>query len=46
MTTLTEELAMRIARRLDVPLETLFEDRRPPSIPATATDQRVAGNAS
>ena len=46
MTTLTEELAMRIARRLDVPLETLFEDRRPPSMPTPATDQRVAGSAS
>jgi transcriptional regulator with XRE-family HTH domain len=46
MTTLTEELAMRIARRLDVPLETLFEDRRAPSACGTATDHRVTGSAS
>jgi len=46
MTTLTEELALRIARRLDVPVETLFEDRRPSSVPASATDHRVTGSAS
>jgi putative transcriptional regulator len=44
MTTLTEELAMRIARRLDVPVEVLFEDRPPRAVRATATDQRVTGS--
>jgi transcriptional regulator with XRE-family HTH domain len=43
MTTLTEELAVRIARRLDVPVEALFEDRPLPSTVASATDHRVTG---
>jgi putative transcriptional regulator len=46
MTTLTEELAMRIARRLDVPLEVLFEDTAPIPIAGSATDQRVTGSQS
>ena len=46
MTTLTEELAMRIARRLDVPVAALFDDSRPPSMPASATGHRVTGSAS
>lgn len=41
MTTLTEELAMRIARRLDVPVEVLFEDRPPGIMAASATGHRV-----
>jgi putative transcriptional regulator len=44
MTTLTEELAMRIARRLDVPLEALFEDRTGVAATGTATGHRVTGN--
>jgi len=43
MTTLTEELAMRIARRLDVPVESLFEDRPTVSADRAATDHRVTG---
>jgi len=43
MTTLTEELAMRIARRLDVPVESLFEDRSTVSTDRAATDHRVTG---
>jgi putative transcriptional regulator len=43
MTTLTEELAMRIARRLDVPVESLFEDRSTVSADPAATDHRVTG---
>ena len=43
MTTLTEELAMRIARRLDVPVEVLFEDRPPTHAASPATDHRVTG---
>jgi putative transcriptional regulator len=43
MTTLTEELAMRIARRLDVPVESLFEDRPTVSADHAATDHRVTG---
>ncbi len=46
MTTLTEELAMRIARRLDVPVEVLFEDRAPRALPRVATDQRVTGRTA
>jgi putative transcriptional regulator len=41
MTTLTEELAVRIARRLDVPVDALFEDRQPLSMAVSATDHRV-----
>jgi putative transcriptional regulator len=43
MTTLTEELAVRIARRLDVPVESLFEDRHTVSADETATDHSVTG---
>jgi len=43
MTTLTEELAVRIARRLDVPVESLFEDRHVVSADGTATDHSVTG---
>ena len=43
MTTLTEELAMRIARRLDVPVEVLFEDRPSALVTPSATDHRVTG---
>ena len=46
MTTLTEELAMRIARRLDLPLEALFEDRGPRPTPSSAIDHRVTGTVS
>jgi transcriptional regulator with XRE-family HTH domain len=41
MITLTEELAMRIARRLDVPVEVLFEDRPPGVLARSATGNRV-----
>src|SRR3954462_5111815 len=44
MTTLTEELAVRIARRLDVPVESLFEDRTSRVLRVSATDQRVTGS--
>ena len=43
MTTLTEELAMRIARRLDVPVEVLFEDRPSAHVASPTTDHRVTG---
>jgi transcriptional regulator with XRE-family HTH domain len=45
MTTLTEGLAQRIARRLDVPLEDLFEDRTSLGAPRSATGQRVTGSS-
>ena len=45
MTTLTEELARRIARRLDVPLEALFEDRASVPLHPSATGKRVSGSA-
>jgi transcriptional regulator with XRE-family HTH domain len=44
MTTLTEGLAQRIARRLDVPLEDLFEDRTSLGATASATGHRVTGD--
>ena len=45
MTTLTEGLAQRIARRLDVPLEDLFEDRTSLGATQPATGQRVTGTS-
>jgi transcriptional regulator with XRE-family HTH domain len=45
MTTLTEGLALRIARRLDVPLEDLFEDRTSLRATGSATGHRVTGTS-